>query len=84
MNENDNLNSYQKLSEQRKKVNIENSIRYNKEKCTRITIKSDKEKFKDIENYMNKCIDAGACKSKNDFILSAVRYAIEKDFKNID
>ena len=77
------LNTYQRLSKEARQRNKERATAYNREHTIRITIKAIKENFVDIENYMGECIAQGKNKSKNDFLLSAIRYAIEKDFKNI-
>ena len=78
------LNTYQRLSDGARQRNKERATAYNREKTVRITVKAIKENFVDIENYMNECIMQGKSKSKNDFLLSAIRYAISKDFKRIE
>ena len=75
--------SYQNMNEETRKKNIASATRYNREKAVRITIKSTIENFTDIDEYMSKCITAGKCKSKNGFLLEAIRYAISQDFKGI-
>lgn len=74
---------YSELTEDAKRKNIECATAYNREKAAKITIKTKKENFTDIDNYMNECITQGKNKSKNGFLLEAIRYAIEKDFKGI-
>ncbi len=78
------ISTYQKLSKEAQKRNATRATQYAREYTTRITIKAKKENFIDIENYMNKCIDGGLSRSKNEFLLSAIRYAIENDFKGIE
>ena len=75
--------SYSELTEQARRANIRAATNYNREKAAKITIKTKKENFTDIENYMNTCITQGKSKSKNGFLLEAIRYAIDKDFKGI-
>lgn len=74
---------YSELTEQARQTNIKAATNYNREKAAKITIKTKKENFVDIENYMNECIAQGKNKSKNGFLLEAIRYAIDKDFKGI-
>ena len=78
------LNTYQRLSEGARQRNKARATEYNRERTIRITIKAMKENFVDIENYMNECITQSKSKSKNDFLLSAIRYAISEDFKGIE
>ena len=75
---------YSELSEQARRQNIDSATRYNKNTAIRISLKTTKAKYIDIENYMNKSIAQGKSKSKNDFLLSAIRYAIGEDFKGIE
>ena len=74
---------YAELSEKARRQNIQSAINYNREKAVRISLKTTRAKYTDIENYMNECIAQGKNKSKNGFLLDAIRYAIEKDFKGI-
>lgn len=78
------LNAYQRLSPEARKRNIEYSNKYNREHATRITIKVKNENFTDIEKYMNKAIENGKAKSKNDFIIQCLRRCIDDDFFGID
>ena len=75
--------TYSELTDESRRTNIKAATAYNREKAAKITIKTKKENFTDIENYMNECITQGKSKSKNGFLLDAIRYAIEKDFKEI-
>ena len=75
--------TYAELSEKAKRQNIDSATRYNREKAVRISLKTTQVKYIDIENYMNECITQGKSKSKNGFLLEAIRYAIEKDFKGM-
>ena len=74
---------YANLTPEAKRKNIECATAYNREKAAKITIKTKKENFVDVENYMNECRTCGKSKSKNCFLLEAIRYAIAKDFKGI-
>ena len=75
--------TYAELSEKARQKNIDSATRYNREKAVRISLKTTQENFTDIDNYMNECITQGKSKSKNGFLLEAIRYAIAKDFKGI-
>ena len=75
--------TYSELTDEARRTNIKAATAYNREKAAKITIKTKKENFTDIENYMNECITRGKSKSKNGFLLEAIRYAISKDFKGI-
>ena len=75
--------AYSELSEEARQKNIDSATRYNRDKAVRISLKTTQVKYIDIENYMNECISQGKSKSKNGFLLEAIRYAIEKDFKGI-
>ena len=76
--------SYSELTDEARRANIRAATAYNRDKAAKITIKTKKENFVDIENYMNESIAQGKSKSKNDFLLSAIRYAISEDFKGIE
>ena len=78
------LNTYQRLSKEAQQRNAERATAYNRDKAVKITIKTKAANFTDIDQYMNKAIKSEKSKSKNDFLLSAVRYAIEKDFKGVN
>lgn len=80
---NEKINPYQKLSEEARQRNIDYATQYNRDRAVKITIKTKKENFIMIEEYMNKCIDNGVCNSKNSFLLEAVKYAVEHDFKGV-
>lgn len=74
---------YTELSEKARRQNIDSATRYNKNTAVRISLKTTPAKYIDIENYMNESIAQGKSKSKNGFLLEAIRYAISKDFKGI-
>lgn len=78
------LNTYQRLSPEARERNKKSATKYSIEKCTRITIKAKIEDFADINDYMNRAIADGKSKSKNNFLLSAIRYAISNDFKELN
>lgn len=78
------LTPYQKLSPEARKRNIEYSNKYNRERATRITIKVKNENFEDIRVYMDKAIEDGKVKSKNDFIIQCLRRCIDDDIFGID
>lgn len=75
--------AYSRLSNEARQRNIDYATQYNRDRAVKITIKTKKENFIMIEEYMNKCIDNGVCNSKNSFLLEAVKYAVEHDFKGV-
>ncbi len=74
---------YQKLTPEARQRNIDYATQYNRDRAVKITIKTKKENFTAIEEYMNKCITDGKCNSKNGFLLEAVRYAVDNDFEGV-
>lgn len=75
--------AYSRLSNEARQRNIDYATQYNRDRAVKITIKTKKENFIMIEEYMNKCIDNGVCNSKNGFLLEAVKYAVGHDFKGV-
>lgn len=82
--DNKKVTAYSKLSDEARQRNINYATQYNRDRAVKITIKTKKENFAKIETYMNKCINDGICNSKNSFLLEAVKYAVDNDFKGVN
>lgn len=70
--DNESKKPYQKLSDEVRQRNIDYSVKYNRERATRVTVKYKNEEFESVKKYIEAC---GAI-SNNSFFKEAVKYTI--------
>lgn len=75
---------YSKMSPERKKKISRDAAKYTAENYVPFSVKFRHENYKLISDYIDYCINNKKCKSKNDFMTNAIKYAIDNDFMGID